>query len=170
MIPLLQVAPEADVGYRRSMPVEPPHESDSSTIENVEATRAATGIDLWPAIEAAQYARVILCVEPSSERERAAMSDFLKEFTHYVESWESLAPGDQAVVLGSLGRQLDALGREHLHIHWAVTERKLRAPEGGGDRVPLAVIVIGATDAETATVAVPTDLEVDTEDDEGDED
>ena len=87
-----------------------------------------------------------------------------------MESWESLTPSDQAVVLGSLGRQLDALASEHLHIHWAVTERKLRAPEGSGDRVPLAVIVIGATDAETATVAVPTDLEVDTEDDEGDED
>lgn len=132
--------------------------------ERVTTTRAAHGADLWMAIEAAQYARVILCSEPRSEDGKAALAEFMDTFTRQLDTWEETSPAGQSTMLETVGRGIEDLKQSGLHVHWAVTERTMKEETDGEERFPLAVLVVDDTDAIEMLVDIPLDLDVDEDD------
>lgn len=121
---------------------------------------AGDGPSLWLAIEAAQFARIILHEEPQSEPEERAMSDFVEAFAHYTEVWEETASQTKAAYLDTLGHHLAALKDRGLFVHWASVDRSLAGPEGRDRSITLSVVSIGRTSAATIRVLIPHDLEI----------
>jgi hypothetical protein len=126
--------------------------------QTVELRLAETGTELGPAVEAAQYARVISHDPPASAGQEQAIARFVEAFAACAETWEELEPMRRAGALAGLGARLDALQRCGLFVHWAAIERGLAGP--GSVRMPLAVLTISPTDLPTARVRLPPELEV----------
>ena len=125
-------------------PFETPDPTAAPT-ERITTRRAEQGLDLWIAIEAAQYARVILCEEPHSEAEREAQTAFIDSLTQHVEDWEEAPPMVQSTALEDVGRRLADLDRNGFCVHWAVTERAVDQSEEPSGTMPLAVLIVDAT-------------------------
>lgn len=119
----------------------------------VELQIAATGSDLAPALEAAQYGRVIRPDEPENEREADAMLRFIEAFGAATEAWEA----DAAVTLAGLSAPLEALESLGLYVHAGATRASL-----GETRVPIPVAVLTITRRSLPVVPVmlSSDLEV----------
>lgn len=128
--------------------------------EIVDLRRAGDGASLWLAIEAAQYARILLHEEPDTESEKRAMSEFVEAFARYTEVWEETASPTKAAFLATLGRHLATLEDCGLHVHWASVDRSLAASGGSGVSITLAVVSVGRTGDETIRVMIPRDLEL----------
>lgn len=126
----------------------------------VDLNIATTGHSLWLAIEAAQYARIMLHEEPETEAEEQAMSDFVEAFARYTEVWEETASQTKAAFLETLGHHLATLRERGLYVHWARAERFLASPKQLEQSVTLAVVSVGRTSDPKIRVAIPTELEV----------
>jgi hypothetical protein len=128
--------------------------------QTVELRLAEAGAELWPAVEAAQYARLISFDPPTRADRREAIARFVEAFAGCAETWEVLEPIARSGALAGLGAQLDALQRCDLFVHWAVLERGI-AGAGGSVSMPIAVLTISETDLPTARLQLPGELEVD---------
>ena len=128
--------------------------------ERITTRRAALGQDLWIAIEAAQFARVILCEEPRTDAERDVQTAFVDMLTRHVEDWEQTPPTAQATALESVGRKLEDLDRVGFRVHWAVTERFVDDEDAPDETMPMAVLIVDRTDAAELTVDLPLDLDM----------
>lgn len=128
--------------------------------QTIELRLAETGTELWPAVEAAQYARLINHDPPASADREQAIARFVEAFAAGAEAWEALEPMARSGALAGLGAQLDALQRCDLFVHWAALERDI-AGSGGSVRMPIAVLTISETDLPTARLQLPGELEVD---------
>jgi hypothetical protein len=128
--------------------------------QTVELRLAETGAELRPAVEAAQYARVISFEPPKRADRGQAIARFVEAFTACTETWEALEPMARPGALAGLGARLDALQRCDLFVHWAALERGI-AGSGGSVRMPIAVLTISETDLPTARLQLPGELEVD---------
>ena len=131
-----------------------------SSSQIVELHLAETGTELRPAVEAAQYARLISHDPPANAAEEQAVARFADAFAACAESWEELEPIRRAGALAGLSAALEALERCGLFVHWAALERRI-AGSSGVVRMPLALLTIGRTNLPIAHVQLPGELEVD---------
>jgi len=128
--------------------------------ETVELRLALKGTELWPAVEAAQFGRVIIHDEPGNEDETRALHDFVEAFSAVTESWERTPIENRGAFLGILGDHVKTLEGLGLFIHWGCIERRLAAPGSDGVRVTLAIISVDRLRLSTVTVALPEALDV----------
>ena len=141
-----------------------------SAQDTLDLRRALKGTDLWPAVEAAQFARVVVHDEPANDDETRALRDFVEAFSAATESWEGTPIENRGVFLEILGghvRTLEGLG---LFVHWGCVERTLAVP-GGDEAAPgsLAIVSVDRVRLSTVTVALPEELDVSGEGIDGDE-
>lgn len=146
-----------------------PFETSAPPTERITTRRAVLGRDLWTAIEAAQFARIILCEEPRTDAERDVQAAFVDTLTRHVEDWEETAPLAQATALEGIGRCLVDLERVGFRVHWCVTERMMPdddeadepdEPDEPHRPMPLAVVIVDRTDDAELTVELPLDLDM----------
>ena len=127
----------------------------------VELRLAEAGGDLLPAIEAAQFARVVDQPEGADERERAAVAALVDTFASAAEAWDDLAAAGRNALLARLGAQLEALERIGLFVHWGRVSLLLGEAQGGRS-LPLAIVAIGRAGAATLEVTIPGAVALDT--------
>jgi hypothetical protein len=127
--------------------------------QTIELKLAETGTELWPAVEAAQFARLINHEGPASAAEEGAITRFVEAFAGCAETWEDLQAERRAGALAGLSAQLEALQRCGLFVHFAAIEAGI-AEAGRRVTMPLAVLTIGRTDLPETRVRLPDELEV----------
>ena len=126
----------------------------------LELRLAETGTELWPAIEAAQYARLISHDPPEGAGQEQAIARFVDAFGSCAEAWEDLEPRGRSGALAGLSARLEALQRQGLFVHWAALDAGV-AGFGGPLSMPVAVLTISPSDLPTACVRLPDALEID---------
>jgi hypothetical protein len=127
----------------------------------VELQLAEAATDLLPAIEAAQYARVVDHAEPADAGEAEAIDEAVETYLEAAEAWDELTPSGRERVLAKLGDHLDGLDSGGLFVHWGVV--KLALPDGSGQvrELPLAILSIDRLALPTIEVAIPAGLALD---------
>ena len=132
--------------------------------EAIKLQRVVQGHELWAAIEAAQFACMVVHDEPSSEQEDNAITAFFEAFSQYTEAWEETLPVNKATVLQKMGVHVQALEEVGFFVHSGCVERKLEAPGHMCPKVPLAVVSIDRTRDSTTTVMVPSEMTISMDD------
>lgn len=140
-----------------------------SAHDTVELSLALKGTELWPAIEAAQFGRVIVHDEPSGEGETRALDDFVEAFSSVTESWEDTPIENRSAFLEILGNRVKALEGLGWFVHWGCIERGLAAPGSDDVQITLAIISVDRLRFPTVTVALPGELDISQEGLEPDE-
>ena len=128
--------------------------------QSLELRLAETGTELGPAIEAAQYARLISHDPPDGAGQEQVIARFVDAFGACAEAWEEIEPRRRAGALAGLSAQLDALQRHGLFVHWAALDAGIAGSEGPVS-MPVAVLTISRTDRPIASVRLPDVLEID---------
>ncbi len=128
--------------------------------EPLELTRVDGGADLWVAIEAAQYAKLVEHDSPLSHLEAARMQNLLGLFEDCSEDWESKTTHDQTMALEQLGCRLSALREVRLHVYSAVTKMGFETPAEQLVQMPLAVLNIRRALKPSITVLLPSALDL----------
>ncbi len=129
--------------------------------ETLELHRADSGHDLWAAVEAAQYARVVEHDEPRTDLEAARMRDLIGFFSDCSEEWEGKSASDQTVALEQLGTRLAALEELELSVYWAVTQRGFDTAAGQPVELPVAVLTIARQAQPSITLHLPPTMDID---------
>jgi hypothetical protein len=125
----------------------------------IELQLAETGTELWPALEAAQYARLISRGAPASAAEEQAVGHFIEVFGMCAETWEELHVTRRAGALAGLSARLEALHRCGLFVHWAAIDGGI-AETGRRVTMPIAVLAISRSDLPTVRMELAAELEV----------
>lgn len=150
--------------------------STGNDTERITLKRATTGTDLWPAVEAAQFARVISCPDPDGLFGRDVVKQFVAAFVDLVERWEDMPPNSRITVLAGLSHALQGLMDHGYFVHCGYAEREFNMDDVTGDSemltMPLAVLSIDRNDADHVDADIPANLlpEDDFEDSDGDPD
>jgi hypothetical protein len=131
-----------------------------SRSEPIELRRADSGYDLWPAVEAAQYARLVEHVEPHNGNEAGRIEEFVDCFSDCSERWEERSSPDQAIALEQLSHRVVALEELGLSVYWAVMERSFDTADGGRVDMPIAVLAISRDDRPSIVAELPTAVTV----------
>lgn len=124
---------------------------------DVTLTRARTGTALWPAIEAAQYARLVDFERPRSDGERTAVDAFLAAFARCAEDWETVPDQNKTALFAALDGHLGALARIGLHVHAGAAQRTLDLDDGQV-ALPVAILRVGHDDEDVLRVHMPAAL------------
>jgi hypothetical protein len=127
--------------------------------QTIKLCLAETGSDLCPAIEAAQYARVISHEPLPGAAEEQAIARFVRAFVDCAETWEDLEAVRRMGAIAGLSAQLEALQRRGLFVHWAAIEAGI-AEADRPMRMPLAVLTVSRSDLPTVRFQLPGKLEV----------
>ena len=127
--------------------------------QTIDLQLAETGTELWPAVEAAQYARLINHEPPASAAEDEAITRLVQAFAECAETWEELQAERRAGALAGLSAQLEALQRCGLFVHWAAIDAGI-AEAGRRVTMPLAVLTISRSNLPEARVRLPDELQV----------
>ena len=127
--------------------------------QTIELQLAETGTELGPAVEAAQFARLIDHEPPVGAAEEQAITRFVEAFSACAETWEELEAVRRAGALAGLSAQLEALQRCGLVVHWAAIDAAV-AEAGRRVTMPLAVVTISRTNLPKVRVQLPAELEV----------
>lgn len=123
--------------------------------ETIALQRAENGHDLWAAIEAAQFARIVEHDAPRGEIEAERTAALVEFFSDCAEAWEEKSAAEQTAALERLGRHLAALEDAGLFAHWAVIERAFDTAEGETVVLPVAVLAIARDAGPELSLAVP---------------
>jgi hypothetical protein len=121
---------------------------------DVALTRARTGAALWPAIEAAQYARLVDFEPPRSDEERAAVDAFLDAFGRCAEDWEAVPDQNKTALFTALDGHLGVLARIGLHVHAGTTNRDFELDDGPV-ALPVAILRVGHDADDVVHVRMP---------------
>jgi hypothetical protein len=152
----LKSARESQISLGSAIPPEAVSQTRSQTVE---LHLAETGTELWPAVEAAQYARLINQEPSESAAEEQAVTRFIEAFGACAETWEGLQAVQRAGALAGLSAQLEALQRCGLFVHWAAIDAGI-AQAGRRVTMPLAVLTISRSNLPKMQVRLPDELEV----------
>jgi len=128
---------------------------------SVELRLADAAADLVPAIEAAQYARLVDHADPVDEREAAAIGALVETFGAAAEAWEALPATARDALLAKLGAQLDELESIGLFVHWGRVTLMLDEP-ASGRQLPLAILSLGRSGQPTIEATIPGAVAIDT--------
>jgi hypothetical protein len=134
--------------------------SKDTCYETIELCRAVKASDLWSAIEAAQFGRVINRDEPESPAEEQALGELLVRLDQVIEHWEESALQNKAPLLQTLQEGLAELAELGFSVYWGCVERSVRRPRGQPLSLPVAVIAISRSAAPTRRAALPCVLDV----------
>jgi hypothetical protein len=134
-----------------------------SDLVAVELRLAEIGSELAPAIEAAQFARVVHPAEPDGAAEERALAGFVEAFLSSAEAWESLSAPERVTRLRGLSAQLEALERCGLFVHWGTVTRRFAVPGQGAVDLPLAIVAISRTGGTTLRILLPGEMAVGSE-------
>ncbi len=126
-----------------------------ASFDRIELRRVQSGLELWTAIEAAQYGHVLDHEEPRNSAEREAMSAFARSFARWVEEWEQRPQEVQSGILDELGRQLARLAEEGLSLFAATIEREVETESGAHVRMPIALLRISRSSAMRDELLLP---------------
>lgn len=129
---------------------------NEASFEQIELARVGNGVDLWPEIEAAQYAHVLDHDEPRSEPEREVIAAFAESFVRWVEEWEQRPREVQSSILDDLGRHLTTLSEQGLALYGTTIEREVETEAGERVRLPIALLKISGAGRPSARVLLPT--------------
>lgn len=130
-------------------------ETDQAGDAQVTLRVATRGADLFMAVEAAQYARLIDPVEPADPDQTREIEAFLALFCDCAETWDEKAPMEQTAALGRLDHRIDGLETAGLQVHWAVPERNFITQQGEAVTLPIALLKICPADQAAQTAHVP---------------
>lgn len=139
-------------------------DSDGESYETVELQIAARGADLWLALEAAQYARMLIREEPESGDQADAVEAFAEAFAGYTENWEDNTAQNSSAVLEALGAHLDTLRGQGLQVHWAIVQHSYESADADVTTIPLAIISVTPDLSPTIQLAMPDNLDISGED------
>ncbi|MCW5698945.1 MAG: hypothetical protein KIT00_03800 [Rhodospirillales bacterium] len=143
------------------------NETESTSLESfvsVELKLAARGADLWLALEAAQFASMLVREGLETDEQTAATDDFGQTFSGYTEDWEDASAQNRSAILEALGAHMEALRKQGLRVHWAVIEQGQESDDPDDPPIPLAIVSITTDSSPTIHVAVPDDLHIPTDD------
>lgn len=129
-------------------------------IRHVTLNRADSGIDLWAAIETAQYGHVLQRDAPDAE-ESAAERDFAAAFTDIVEAWETTGAEQQSALILQLDTHIAALEQAGLYVHWCAIQHTMTDDEGNPVDLPIAIVRIGSHSDNEIDIALTTSAEDD---------
>ena len=127
-------------------------EADSETVE---LERAERGSDLYAAVEAAQYARLVDHEALADRGEAQAVEAFVGFFYECSETWEERAAMDQSAALLRFDALLDELRHFGLCVYVAVPQRAFIGPDGESRELPLAVLRVARHEAAPVTARIP---------------
>jgi hypothetical protein len=128
-------------------------------LDAVELQLASSARELTPALEAAQYARLVHPDDPESEQEAEAMTGFLEAFGACTEAWES--PVDaRPLALGRLSASVETLEALGLYVHAGSIQAKLEQQETSGLRLRVAIVTITRSNLPTIKMLLPADLKI----------
>lgn len=116
---------------------------------------AARGTDLFAAVEAAQYARVIDPVAAADADQAREIDALLELFYACGETWHEKSPIEQTALLEQFDHRLEVLDATGLRVHWAVPERSFITQEGESVTLPIALLKIRPADEPAPTAHVP---------------
>lgn len=132
---------------------------DERRSRQVELRLAESGAELAPAIEAAQFARVIDHGAPEHPAEAAAVEAFVTLFATAAERWEELGPLARTGLLARLGDQIEALGRQGWFVHWGTSALGV-AGQQGALQLPLAILSISRSSQPTIRARMSGELAI----------
>ena len=121
---------------------------------------ARTSIDLWPALEAAQFARLVNRDPPTGEAQASAMQTFIAIFTELAESWDSVPVASRMPTLEGIDRYLVRMRDNGIHVHAAAAACAFTAPGATPQSLPLAVLNLGGARSPELTLMVPHAIDV----------
>ena len=123
--------------------------------ESLELQRAHGGSDLWVALEAAQYAKLVDHDDPLTGKESERMLALVGFFEDCSENWEQRTVSDQTIALEQLGCRVEALREIDLHVYSAVARLGIETAVRKTIHIPLAVLNISRQDYPSITVMLP---------------
>jgi hypothetical protein len=129
-------------------------------LDAVELELTASARELSPALEAAQYARLIQPDDPESEQEAEAIAGFLEAFGACTEAWESCVDA-RPLALGRLSARIETLETLGLYVHAGSIHARL--DEQPGPPLPLAIVTITRSSLPTIRLLLPANLEISNE-------
>lgn len=130
-----------------------------SSSETIELLRAESGHDLWAAIEAAQYARLIDYDEPQSDEETSRMAELIGLFADCSEQWEQQDTAGQKLSLEQLGVRVAALAEVGLFVYSGIAQRLVSTDEGDQVELPVAVLIVRRDDYQVIAVTLPATMD-----------
>ena len=132
-----------------------------ATSVTLELSRADGAPDLWPAIEAAQYARIIDHETPRTDAEASAMADLVGFFSDCSEQWEQQSASEQKTALEQMGNRLTALRELGLFVYSGTTQIRVDTAEGATTALPLVVLIIRREYHQTIDITLPMSAGID---------
>lgn len=138
---------------------DPSGDGDDGMYEVVYLERLARPTDLWPAVESAQFARIIIYEAVTSDDDERAIEEFVDAFAALVDAWEANHGRNRAFMFDGVSEHLRELERKGLFVHLGSIERSLgQAVAGEATVVPVAVIRIGRSSLASTTTRLPCEL------------
>lgn len=130
----------------------------SEEFQVIRLQRADQAADLWSAIEAAQYGRILHQEDAEKADDPAPLGTFLGLLSEVVEVWEEVTPESQIALLQKLDAPLSALQRLGHQVHWGLIRRTVGLAGGGAVEIPLAVFRVSRDLDTSLEVALPSNL------------
>jgi hypothetical protein len=126
--------------------------------QTVTLARVDDAIDLWSAIEAAQYGHLFAHHDLGTDTELRALEQFSAAFVELAETWEDTPAENQQSLLRTLETVLALLRGNGLRVHHGVIHHQVRLADGEMLDFPLAIINIGHSDRPELAADIRVDL------------
>lgn len=126
--------------------------------ETIILERVRSKRELCAALEAAQYARLLVYAQPECNEVALAIEAFIEALAMVTEGWSAPDLPNKAPYLDLLHgrlRELEALG---IFVHQASIERDILLADGSEEALTVAVIAIGNDPMPMRTVVLPAQL------------
>ena len=156
----LRTRPDFDITWRCANSCggsEPMHRDHalSGDVAPIEMELAVRGTQLWIAMEAAQYGRVIHADDTTRAAAQEPIDAFIAEFAGRVETWARLNASYRMAALRQMDGVIDALNHDGTYVYSTSVERLLAMPGCSALQMPIAVLYFDLTRQPTARVSLP---------------
>lgn len=121
---------------------------------------AQRSLDLWPALEAAQFARIVNRDAPAGGAQEDAMRTFIAVFSELAESWESVPVASRVPALDGIDRYLVRMRDNGIYVHAAAVECAFASDGHAAEAFPLAVLNLGRDGLPVVTLMIPQAIDV----------
>ncbi len=127
----------------------------SGDVAPIEIELAVRGTQLWTAMEAAQYGRVIHADHATRAAAQGPIDAFIAEFAGRVETWARLNASYRMAALRQMDDVIDALNQDGTYVYSTSVERLLATPGCSALPLPIAVLYFDLARQPTACVSLP---------------
>ncbi len=126
----------------------------------VSLSLAERSLDLWPALEAAQFARIVNRDPPSGDVQDDAMRRFIAIFAELAESWETVPVASRVPALDGINRYLVGMRENGIFVHAAAVECAFSSEGNAAQSFPMAVLNLGRDGIPVVTLMIPQSIDV----------